>query len=216
MTTVTVMRHRLDLHNSSFSFAADAAVYCGFSHVASGRICLPPARNAGACRLQHRRVLQVRPTATVIRPLGAPMPANAERSRCALSPAAVPTRFVLASGRGRRPRPRQAVIALATGLAALCVLLVGVLATSAAGHAGSSAQLVAAMTGPEQEAVLPVVLPSLQPGAAQQPVALAAVPSVFLLLAVAYIWLIRQRGQLSISRCIASSRPGRGPPPRRD
>ena len=37
-----------------------------------------------------------------------------------------------------------------------------------------------------------------------------------LLLAVAYIWLIRQRDQFSVSRCNASSRLGRGPPPRRD
>ena len=38
----------------------------------------------------------------------------------------------------------------------------------------------------------------------------------FLHPAVAYIWLIWQRDQLSISACITSSLPGRGPPPRRD
>jgi hypothetical protein len=101
MTTVTVMRHRLDLHNSSVSFAADAALYCGFLHVAGGRICLPPTRHAGACRRQHRRVLQVRPTATVIRPLGAPMPANVEHSHCALSPARFPA--TLRPRFGQRP-----------------------------------------------------------------------------------------------------------------
>jgi hypothetical protein len=145
------------------------------------------------------------------------MPATAERSSRALSPAAVPARFAQVLGSGRRPRPRQAVIALATGLTALVMLLVGVLATSAAGHAGSSTRLVAAITGPEQEAVLPVALPSLDPGSTHQhPVSLTAVPSVCLLLAVTYIWIIRQRGQLSICRRIAVSRPGRGPPHRRD
>lgn len=141
------------------------------------------------------------------------MPAAAERGNYALWPAAAPPGFVLVPDGGRRPRPRQAVIALATGFATLCVLLVGLVATSAAGHAGSSARLVAAMSGPEQEAVAPVALQSLAPGLAhEQPVSLAAVPSAFLLCAVACSWLIRQRGQLPIHSRIAVSRPGRGPP----
>jgi hypothetical protein len=143
------------------------------------------------------------------------MPAAAERSSCALWPAIVPLGFVLVPDGGRRSRPRRAVIALATGFAALCVLLVGVVATSAAGHADSSARLVAAMSGPELEAVPPAVLQSLAPGSAhQQPVSPAAVPSVFLLFAVACNWLIRQRGQRPIHRRIAVSRAGRGPPHR--
>lgn len=141
------------------------------------------------------------------------MPAAAERSSCALWPAAGPPGFVLVPAGGRRPRPRQAVIALATGFAALCVLLVGLVATGAAGHAGSSARLVAAMSGPELEAVPPVVLQPLAQGSAhEQPVSVAAVPSVFLLFAFACSWLMRQRGQLPIHRRIAVSRPGRGPP----
>jgi len=53
MTTGTATQHRLDLHNSSVSFAVAAAGYCGFLHVASGRICMLPARHAGACHLRR-------------------------------------------------------------------------------------------------------------------------------------------------------------------
>jgi hypothetical protein len=53
MTSLTATPHRLDLHNSSVSFAAAAAGYCGFLHVASGGICMRPARHAGACQLQQ-------------------------------------------------------------------------------------------------------------------------------------------------------------------
>jgi hypothetical protein len=113
----------------------------------------------------------------------------------------------------RRPRRKLAVIALATGFAALCVLLVGVVATNAANHAGSSARWVATMPGPELRAVPPVVLQSLDPGAVHpQPVSLAAVPPVLVLFAVACSWLTCQRGQLSVRKRIAVSRPGRSPP----
>lgn len=53
MTTVTATQYRLDLHNSSVSFAVAAAGYCGFLHVASGRICMLPARHIGACHLRR-------------------------------------------------------------------------------------------------------------------------------------------------------------------
>jgi len=141
------------------------------------------------------------------------MLAAAERGSHALWPAAVPLGFVRVPDGGRRPRTRQAGIALATGFAALCVLLVGAVATNAAGHAGASAQLVAAMSGAEQAAVPPVVRQSPDPvSARQQPASPAAVPSVFLLFAAASSWLIRHCGRLSIHRPIAVTRPGRGPP----
>jgi hypothetical protein len=62
MTTVTTTQRRLDLHNSSVSFAAAAAGYCGFLHVASGRICMLPARHAGACHLQRPLSQPVNPS----------------------------------------------------------------------------------------------------------------------------------------------------------
>lgn len=61
MTTVTAIQDRLDLHNSSVSFAVAAAGYCGFLHVASGRICLLPARHAGACHLRRAPSQPVKP-----------------------------------------------------------------------------------------------------------------------------------------------------------
>lgn len=142
------------------------------------------------------------------------MPTATERSSHALWPAAVPLDFIRVPDGDRRPRSSQAVIALATGFAALCMLLVGLVATSAAaGHAGTSLQLIAATSGLEQEAMPPAIRQSLDPGPAhQQPTSLAAVPSVFLLFAAVSSWLIRQRGQRSIPRRIAVARPGRGPP----
>ena len=142
------------------------------------------------------------------------MPTAAERGRYALWPAAVPLGLIRVPDGDRRPRSSQAVIALATGFAALCMLLVGVAAASAAaGHAGNSVRLVAATSGLEQAAMPAAVRQLLDPGTAhQQPAPLAAVPSVFLLFAAVSSWLIRPRGQRSIHRRIAVTRPGRGPP----
>jgi len=143
------------------------------------------------------------------------MPTAAERGRYALWPAAVPLGSIRVPDGDRRPRSSQAVIALATGFAALCMLLVGIAAASAAaGHVGTtSVRLVAATSGPEQAAMPPSIRHSLDPGPArQQPAFLAAVPSVFLLFPAVSSWLIRQRGQRSIHRRIAVTRPGRGPP----
>ena len=60
------------------SFAEVAAGYCGFLRVAGGRICLPPARHAASTGGSIVASCRSRPAATVIRPLGAPMPANVE------------------------------------------------------------------------------------------------------------------------------------------
>jgi hypothetical protein len=62
LTTVTATQHRLDLHNSSVNFAVAAAGYCGFLHVASGRICMLPARHASACQLRRPPAQPVIPT----------------------------------------------------------------------------------------------------------------------------------------------------------
>lgn len=51
MTTLLDPTDRQDLHNSSTNFTVARAGYCGFTHLASGRICLRPYRHAGACRL---------------------------------------------------------------------------------------------------------------------------------------------------------------------
>jgi hypothetical protein len=54
--------------------------------------------------------------------------------------------------------------------------------------------LLAAISAPQQAAVLPAVLQPLHPGTPHhQPVSLAAVPLIFLLFAVACSWLTRQR-----------------------
>lgn len=51
MTTLLDPTDRQDLHNSSTNFTVARAGYCGFTHLASGRICLRPYRHAGACQL---------------------------------------------------------------------------------------------------------------------------------------------------------------------
>jgi hypothetical protein len=43
---------RLDLHNISIDFAVASAGRCGFTHLASGRVCLLPHRHQGPCRLE--------------------------------------------------------------------------------------------------------------------------------------------------------------------
>ena len=50
VTTLDVSDRR-DLHNSSVSFAAAVAGRCGFTHLASGRVCLLRHRHPGPCYL---------------------------------------------------------------------------------------------------------------------------------------------------------------------
>lgn len=52
MPRTRVRRARLDLHNSSIDIVAADAGRCGFTHLASGRVCLRPHRHAGPCDLE--------------------------------------------------------------------------------------------------------------------------------------------------------------------
>jgi len=45
----TVTRQRLDVHNVNVNSAAAAQGLCGFTHLASGRVCRLPSRHSGAC-----------------------------------------------------------------------------------------------------------------------------------------------------------------------
>ena len=62
VTAVPASQRRLDLHNSSVSFAVAAAGYCGFLHLGSGRICMLLARHANACHLRRPASPPVNPT----------------------------------------------------------------------------------------------------------------------------------------------------------
>jgi hypothetical protein len=44
---------RLDLHNTSIDLRAVSASQCGFTHLASGRICRLPHRHPGPCDPKH-------------------------------------------------------------------------------------------------------------------------------------------------------------------
>ena len=44
---------RLDLHNVSIDIVAAEAGWCGFTHLASGRVCLRPHRHPGSCDPQR-------------------------------------------------------------------------------------------------------------------------------------------------------------------
>jgi len=46
-------RARLDLHNVSVDIVAAEAGRCGFTHLASGRVCLRPHRHPGSCHPQR-------------------------------------------------------------------------------------------------------------------------------------------------------------------
>ncbi len=46
-------RARLDLHNVSIDIVAAEAGRCGFTHLASGRVCLRPHRHPGSCHPQR-------------------------------------------------------------------------------------------------------------------------------------------------------------------
>jgi hypothetical protein len=50
MNTLVAQRRR-DLHNTSINVAAAIAGQCGFTHVASGRVCHLPHRHPGPCDL---------------------------------------------------------------------------------------------------------------------------------------------------------------------
>lgn len=57
---------RLDLHNVSIDIVAAEAGRCGFTHLASGRVCLRPHRHPGSC---HPQRIVVTPTpASPLRP----------------------------------------------------------------------------------------------------------------------------------------------------
>jgi hypothetical protein len=47
----SVAQRRQDLHNTSIDAAAAIAGQCGFTHVASGRVCHLPQRHPGPCDL---------------------------------------------------------------------------------------------------------------------------------------------------------------------
>lgn len=49
-----IAERRLDLHNLNVDSAAAAEGLCGFTHLASGRVCGLPFRHAGACRFTGR------------------------------------------------------------------------------------------------------------------------------------------------------------------
>lgn len=53
----TVQPQRLDLHNLNVDFDAASRGLCGFTHLASGRVCRLPNRHAGACQfgVDHHR-----------------------------------------------------------------------------------------------------------------------------------------------------------------
>jgi hypothetical protein len=44
---------RLDLHNTSIDFRAASAGQCGFTHLASGRVCRLRHRHLGPCDPKH-------------------------------------------------------------------------------------------------------------------------------------------------------------------
>jgi hypothetical protein len=45
---------RLDLHNTSIDFAAASVGRCGYTHLATGRVCQLPHRHPGSCELGER------------------------------------------------------------------------------------------------------------------------------------------------------------------
>jgi hypothetical protein len=51
--STSVAPRRRDLHNASINFAEAIAGRCGFTHVASGRVCHLPERHAGPCDLRY-------------------------------------------------------------------------------------------------------------------------------------------------------------------
>ena len=44
---------RLDLHNITIDIAAASAGRCGYTHLATGRVCHLPHRHPGSCELQN-------------------------------------------------------------------------------------------------------------------------------------------------------------------
>jgi hypothetical protein len=50
--STSVAARRRDLHNTSINFTEAIAGRCGFTHVASGRVCRFPERHAGPCDLR--------------------------------------------------------------------------------------------------------------------------------------------------------------------
>ena len=44
-------RLRLDLHNASVNILAAEVGLCGFTHLATGRVCLEPHHHEGPCEL---------------------------------------------------------------------------------------------------------------------------------------------------------------------
>jgi hypothetical protein len=59
-------RRRLDLHNITIDFAAASAGRCGFTHLASGRVCLLPHRHQGPCQLEDQQLAAERAAGSVL------------------------------------------------------------------------------------------------------------------------------------------------------
>jgi hypothetical protein len=51
--TASPAQARRDLHNASINFDVAVGGRCGFTHVASGRVCRLPHRHPGPCDLRH-------------------------------------------------------------------------------------------------------------------------------------------------------------------
>jgi hypothetical protein len=51
--TASLAMDRRDLHNTSINFDAAIAGQCGFTHIASGRVCRLPHRHSGPCDLRY-------------------------------------------------------------------------------------------------------------------------------------------------------------------
>ena len=49
-------RARLDLHNTSVDFAVASIGGCGFTDLATGRVCRLPHRHVGSCQLHVTRL----------------------------------------------------------------------------------------------------------------------------------------------------------------
>lgn len=47
-----IAQQRLDLHNINTDFVAAVSGLCGFTHLASGRVCQRAYRHRGPCRLE--------------------------------------------------------------------------------------------------------------------------------------------------------------------
>lgn len=75
--STSVAPRRRGLHNTSINFAEAIARRCGFTHVASGRMCHLPERHAGPCHLRYLAL----PATVTLGPGPKPVPAIADTDR---------------------------------------------------------------------------------------------------------------------------------------